>query len=714
MKKLLNFRPLLFISLSLCSGIATAYFILRGFIVWAVLFISVFVCLTGLFLFLFTNKSSRKKNGMFIAVLIAFFLFGAFALNVQITRFSSPELSGGFYTVTGRVGNCYKTSSGNKLTLDGVHVKGGINGKLSYKLSLTVYGESDIDIGDVIVFSSHVYENSYIYEGNFNAYSVEKNIKYSATVSLGDITLVGNFKTVFDQVNVFIRNSLKAGLDEDEFSVGYALLTGDDSYMDYDIISAYRTAGVAHIFAVSGLHIGFLATVLGFIFTKLKTNGYLKAVLITIILFLYSGVCGFSASSLRATIMCAVLLFSSAKGLRYDSLSSISLAGTIILICSPINLMCVGFQLSFGVVLGICLLAKPIANKLKFLPEKLASTIAVVVSAQVVAIPISLANFGCFSWISVCVNLIFVPVVSIVYVLTFLTCIIGGIFSISSITLFLSNYIFKFINLCIPFFDNGFFMVGDVIIGGGIIAYYLALIIPCGLFNVGKIVRRITTIALCAVLIATTCFYTVTNQNATKVYVSSNNGVSATLISYPTENTLVVSNAEHIYSATRLIRLANSSGERVVDNLIFMGGYPIDIQVFMTKLRTAFSVKNVYYYGQQNANMEVLVKQSFNVNKIENVQEKENLPINSFNASFELEGRLLLCNANQKKLAIFSILNDVDANFNKVDLSGTYLMVCYDRASALLSKYSPNVALSYLYSTTYTSAMSNGNIAITL
>ncbi len=714
MKKIVNFRPILFIAISLCMGIATAYFLTQALIVWAVMFICTFVLFSGLFLLLFTDKSARMKNTLFVGVLCVFYLFGAIGVSAQLNAYNQPNLNGGYYSVTGRVKSVYQTGSSTKLVLDTVSVKRTHDKNLQYNLALIVYGENDLDVGHVITFSTHVYDNSITYEGGFNVSDVERGIRYNASINSSELVVNGYAPTILERINLFMRESLKVGLDRHEFAVGYAMLTGDDGYMDYDLISAYRIAGVAHIFAVSGLHIGLLAGTLTFLFDKLKIRGYKKAILITAILFLYSGVCGFSASSIRATIMAGVLLFSRGKGYRYDSLSAIALAGIIILSYSPINLLCVGFQLSFAVVIGINLFSKPISKIFKFLPQKVANALGVVIAAQLVAIPISIAHFGSFSWISVCANLIFVPFVSIIYILTFFACIIGGIFSISNVTLFLSNYILKFVNMCIPALDNNIFMIGDVVLGGSVVAFYLALIIPCGIVKVKSTLKTILTLTLVGIFALSASIYTVRDKNATKIYVCGDKGVSATLISTREEQTLIVSSAEHIYSANRLKRIANATNNGVLNNLVFMGGFPVDMQVFITKLRTAFEVESVYYYGERNEIMESILMRSFDIKEISNLSKGQTLNFYKINLSFVLDGHVLTGNVENKKVAIFSEIGNAELLFSQFNGYNYDLMVCFDRADFLLSKYKPKRAISYLYSAVYENAQSNGNLRIAI
>lgn len=709
----MNFRPILFIALSLCSGISTAYFFMRNFIVWAILFLSLTILFIAIFLIFFSSKEKFRRNLIFVIILLLFFLVGTVGLNSQLTSFVNADLSGHYYKVAGRIKSIDKTESATKIILDNVYISGNVKGNTDYKVAVLVYGENELDIGDEIEFSNHLYDNSYIYEDNFNATDVERKIKYNTSLSISEITVTGKNLTIFDRVNLFIRDTLKAGLSEREFSVAYALLTGNDNSMDYDLVNAYRTAGVAHIFAVSGLHIGFLATALTFILSKFKIKGVFKACIIIPLLIFYSGVCSFSASSIRATVMTAVMLIASIFGERYDGLTSTSLSAIIILLFSPVQLLCVGFQLSFGVVIGINLLSKPIAKLFKFLPKKLSSAFGLVLSAQLFALPISVSVFGCFSIIGIIANLLFIPIVSAIYIATLLLTIIGGVFCISHIVLFPMNYVFMFVNMCISAFDHSALMVGGIVFGGAILSYYATMIICSGIINVKKMTKMISAVVLAVICVSTVSVYTISNANSTKLYVSGSNTLSATVIQTKQANALIVSDTNYVYSINRLQRIASRSGISKIQDLIFMNGYSLDMQVFITKMRTVFEINNVHYYGERNLSMENIIKKSFGDITFNCYKDGQNLNVKAFICTFALEGNVLMGNLNGKRMAIFSSFRKGEVGFYGFDQNFD-VMICHNRASTLISRYKPSVGISYLALSGVLNAQTNGNLTLNL
>ena len=713
MKKIINFRPITFIALSLCCGIATVYFIMRGLTFWAIFFPVVFVACLSLYVFLFSKKESRKISLIFAGVFLFFYMIGGAGVYTQFSAYQDANLNGRIYTVSAKVEKVNKAETATKLILSSARIDGIRIGNLYYKISLSVYGDCELDVGDLITFTARLSDSSYLYEDRFNANDVERGIKYYAGVSSSEITKTGRSLTIFESINLFIRDSLRDGLSGDEFAIAIALLTGNSSYMDNELASSFRTAGVAHIFAVSGLHIGFLAAVLTFIFKKLKVKKTVEIPIIVCVLLVYSGVCGFTASSLRATVMTAVSLIAIAQGERYDGLSSVSFSAILILLVSPTQLLCVGFQLSFAVVIGIIVLAPTLARAFKFLPEKTAKAVASVISAQIFSIPICLYAFGKVSLVAVLVNLIFIPVVSFIFILTLITALLGGIFSISSITLFPSSYILKAVKFFIGFFDSEFFNVAGVALGGGALFYYLTALVASGLFNFKKRAKIIVSCCMAFLLVFTTVMTSVIEYNSTKIYVSSAESISATLISKKDQNVLIVSDLKYIYSTAKLGRVANSLGQNQLESVVLMGGYIPDLQVFISKLRTVFTTKRLYYYGQKDESMENLCKASFSGLELYNYEDGHTLNLCGYNLPVVMNGLALIGEISGKRTAIFSSLPDNGVNFDKV--SGNFdIMICADRAESIISKYSPKTGISYKFSSKYLNAQSSGYILLKL
>ncbi len=706
-KKLLNLRPILFSAVSLAVGIAFAYYVAVKAVGLAILFGVFFALSISLFLIFFTRRDKLKGNLIYALIFVLFFALGSVYFTINYNSYQNATLGNHYYTVTGKIESVHQTDYGSYAVIEKVSVNGVYDGKIKYKIATYIYGENALNVGDLVKFDGLITDKDAFYDGTFNAYGLADRVKYTATLNADEITVTGNKLTVFEKVNLFFRNSLQNGLDDSEFSVAYALLTGGDEYMDLDVISSYREAGVAHIFAVSGLHIGFLATVFNFIFDKLKVNKLVKAFVLTGVLLFYSGVCGFSASSIRATIMTSVALFATATGERYDGLSSTALASIIVLLLNPVQLLCAGFQLSFGVVIGINLLSPPITKSLKFLPNKISSAIGVVVSAQLFAIPISLSAFGKFSVIAVIINLVFVPVVSIIYVLTFVLALIGGIFNISNVTLFPCNYIFKFVNMCITAFDWKIFLIGGFALSVFIIFFYVALITPCGLVNLKRKAKTIVATVCASICVIGAVSYNFAISNVNYLYVIGSQNYSVSVIDANDHVSLIVSDSKHIFSSSRLKRIVNSRGIEKFDSVIFMDN-PIDMQVFLTKVNGVAPFNGVYYYGMQDSDMERAIKISFGEREI--VGLFDDIPIEQFDAKFIAEGNGVELDIDGSKLLIASVYK---SQYDYTLFAGEYdYAVIGADTERIFNTIDAKNKISYRYNAQYENAESGGNLVV--
>lgn len=598
MKKVVNFRPILFLAISMIFGVLSSYFFIKKNLFLAVTFIvlpTIFLILT-----IILSKENRKKYLIFSVIFATVFAIGGVNFYARIKAFNSTVVANEKYIFTGKVVEVKEYDWSERLILDNVTFYGSSEGKLDGKISLSVYGLTDFDIGDVVKFNASLSHNSIYYEGSLNSSTVAEDVKYKCSVDLDAVEKVGNDKTIFEKVHVFLRDSLKSGLSKQSFSIAYAMTLGNTDYMQEDLLTNFRALGVAHIFAVSGLHIGFFATFLALVFSKIKINRYLKLVITSLILFFYAGVCGFSASSVRSAIMTTVLLSSESMGKKYDKLSSISFACLVILTYSPIELFRVGFQLSFIVVLGLITSTRILKKPFNFLGEKISSLLAGVLSAQLFGIPVCLITFGGVSLISVVANMIVLPVIGVFYMVNFIATIIGGVFGISHITLFLPNLVLEGVAFLVNVFDYTVFVVGGVSVGAFYLFYYASFVFASGYFNF----KRVTNVVLATVLMITCLtgctLLTVKDNNTVKGYVIGDNAYEAYLLRVEKESVLVVSNATSRFGNNRIDRALSKLSIENVDYVIFLhNDTETDVVKIISKLRCDYIPKTIYYYGTE-------------------------------------------------------------------------------------------------------------------
>lgn len=188
-----------------------------------------------------------------------------------------------------------------------------------------------------------------------------------------------------------------SGMADGTTSFLSAVLTGDTSAIDDDTRSLFASAGLSHMLALSGLHVGLIAVLASLMLAPLFPSpaGKARRLALIAVIWLFATATGLSASVTRASIMATVLILGAMTGQRHSPFNSLLTAVLIILVADPDALFSPGFQLSVAAVAGI--MAATMA--LRKLPERFEPwqpammAVAVPVSATAATLLISLYHF---------------------------------------------------------------------------------------------------------------------------------------------------------------------------------------------------------------------------------------------------------------------------------------------------------------------------------
>lgn len=401
--RIINFRPVLFCAVGLICGISLAVGLRIGKPAPAAFCLPVLLVLCALFPF------SRKKCALILFCVIFFFGTGALAATLYQNAYFDA-LPAGSYRMTGTVVSVARKRGYSIVELGDLSSDGKrVGGRMGLILSGTGLCPSDVI---TITVSLTPIDEAQLSEDP-SVYSLfAENVRYSARTDAFERTGISSNPLL--RLKGALYRSLNAHMEQDTADVCFALLTGDASSMDSGLYDGIRRGGIAHIFAVSGLHIGILYGAAYLLFRPLGKLRFLPALLIA---FLYSGVCGFSVSSLRAVIMCGVLSVNRAFGRKQDLLSSLSFAALAVLLLMPAQWYAVGMRLSFGACLGIALFAGTFTRALRRLklPAPIAGYLAVMGGVNLLTAPILLASFGYFSVWGFLTNLVFIPLLPVLF-----------------------------------------------------------------------------------------------------------------------------------------------------------------------------------------------------------------------------------------------------------------------------------------------------------
>lgn len=290
--------------------------------------------------------------------------------------------------------------------------------KLDCKIVIFTSKATSVKLGDKVIFDGTL--NRYGF-ANFGATKLYQNIGYQCFVNVDSLEMINGKQSLKDQIKNATYQRLIENMNYDNATISYAVLFGEKQGLDQEISDMFNSAGISHILAVSGLHIGVLVATLYFIFKKLKLNKYLRVILLSLILLFYCYLCSFTPSVCRASIMAVILALCDIYKIEYDSLSSLSIAGVIILLISPLSLFTISFQLSFLCIFAIISLDPSITRLLQKIktPKILASSLAISISTSLAIIPVLCNSFCKVGLLGVIANVFVLPLFSVTYVLTF-------------------------------------------------------------------------------------------------------------------------------------------------------------------------------------------------------------------------------------------------------------------------------------------------------
>lgn len=264
------------------------------------------------------------------------------------------------------------------------------------------------------------------------------------------------FKYIVD-LRHSIRNKLSYLMSGREGGLSVALVTGDKSYLFYDVKTAFMYSGTSHIMAVSGLHLSVVTGMLFFILKKLRVKEKTSSAVCIAAVLVYMALAAFSGSVTRAGIMMIILLSARLFSMRGDSLNSLGVAVTVMCLANPYAMSDVGTVLSVISVLALIAVYPFAAKNMKTdYVDPLQKTVKEkaynhVYSAFgmfytslfvfVLTIPVIYIFFGYSSIIGPLSNLAAVPVGSLCVVMSFVTYFVSllGITPLTTVAVILST-----------------------------------------------------------------------------------------------------------------------------------------------------------------------------------------------------------------------------------------------------------------------------------
>lgn len=257
----------------------------------------------------------------------------------------------------GIVENVRNTSSGQNLT---VKISSG------ERIRLTVPSiECEFIPGDSVKFNAElrIPVKSNPYENDFVERMKRNGINYMAFVPPDSISVISSSSSLIwcvKRMKPELYNLLaKTRLNDNACEFLSAAIIGDTYALSADTRDIFSTAGVAHILALSGLHVGIIAAILMTLLAPISLFGArkFKITITIVILWIYALLTGLSPSVTRAVIMATAIGVGFIIGRRNFAFNALCLAAIIILLINPAQVVMPGFQMSFAAAGAIIIIA---------------------------------------------------------------------------------------------------------------------------------------------------------------------------------------------------------------------------------------------------------------------------------------------------------------------------------------------------------------------
>ncbi len=344
----------------------------------------------------------------------------------------------------------------------------------------------------------------------------------------------------------FVRGVFLERLDKDSAALSLGVLTGDSSMIETATVRDFRRAGLSHLLAVSGLHLTVILGAIEILLRVFSVSKGKRCVIISFLALFLLILSGFSVSACRAVLMllCAYLCYALSR--EPDTLTSLSVAGALILFVLPLSIGSVSFWLSFLATLGIVLYSELLRHKrrerasekgrkarsVSKVLKKIFGALAVTLSANVFICIIFWIFFGEASVISPISNLLIAPLAEGYLILTVLVFVLGGLPFVGTILSCATGALSSLIVKLAAFFSSfGFSVVSLEYQFAGIIICLTTLLLAI-LFIV-KLRRRfvIAIVPVVSVFVFCACLFVhnAVNTSVRAVYINEKESDSLVL-----------------------------------------------------------------------------------------------------------------------------------------------------------------------------------------
>lgn len=383
-----------------------------------------------------------EDMGAFVVIFFTLIMGFMLMSNEITTRNYIYDLKENTVIVQGKIYKIENTAFGTNIYLKGVEVENGEKSVSVKRIFVNTEKIPNVKIGNIIKVRGKLRQfEEAANKGNFDSRKYYLSLGFYGKIEAGTIEIINSDYSGIRQGLYELRMEIIERLEKlcsdnngifsiinNKNGIIGAIILGDKTDIDSDIKELYSVSGIAHILAISGLHISFIGMAIYRLLRRRFRFLFSAAVSIPVVLS-FGIMSGFGISTIRAIIMFILKIIGEVLGRKYDAITAISLAGLVLLVQNPFVVCNSGFQMSFGAIIAIVLIL-PIVEEILNTDNKIIKVISANFTISLVMNPIPAWNYYELPTFSFLLNIVVVPLMSVVIVSSiagiFCSCIMFG------------------------------------------------------------------------------------------------------------------------------------------------------------------------------------------------------------------------------------------------------------------------------------------------
>ncbi len=383
-----------------------------------------------------------EDMGAFVVIFFTLIMGFMLMSNEITTRNHIYDLKENTVIVQGKIYKIENTAFGKNIYLKGVEVENGEKNVSVKRIFANTEKIPNVKIGNIIKVRGKLRQfEEAANKGNFDSRKYYLSLGFYGKIEAGTIEVINSEYSGIRQGLYELRMEIIERLEKlcsdnkgifsiinNKNGIIGAIILGDKTDLDSDIKELYSVSGIAHILAISGLHISFIGMAIYRLLRRRFRFLFSAAVSIPVVLS-FGIMSGFGISTIRSIIMFILKIIGEVLGRKYDAITAISLAGLVLLVQNPFVVCNSGFQMSFGAIIAIVLIL-PIVEEILNTDNKIIKVLSANFTISLVMNPILAWNYYELPTFSFLLNIVVVPLMSVVIVSSivgiFCSCIMFG------------------------------------------------------------------------------------------------------------------------------------------------------------------------------------------------------------------------------------------------------------------------------------------------